>query len=104
MLKAAGVVSPWLFPKADGTQSVPNDIYRRWLTYRKQHGLTAVTIHEMRHTNISYLQDEVPEQALKHMVGHTKTMDTFGQYGHEIDGEAARTAQAVEDVFRDLIK
>lgn len=104
MLKAAGVVSPWLFPKADGTQSVPNDIYRRWLTYRKQHGLTAVTIHEMRHTNISYLQDEVPEQALKHMVGHTKTMDTFGQYGHEVDGEAARTAQEVEDVFRDLIK
>ena len=72
MLKAAGIVSPWLFPKADGTQSVPNDIYRRWLTYRKQYGITAVTIHEMRNTSVSYLQDEVPLNALKHMVGHTQ--------------------------------
>lgn len=104
MLRAAGIVSPWLFPKADGTQSVPNDIYRRWLTYRKQHGITSVTIHEMRHTSVSYLQDEVPLNALKHMVGHTKNMDTSRIYGHEIDGEAEQTARTVEAVFSKLIK
>lgn len=104
MLKAAGIVSPWLFPKADGTQSVPNDIYRRWLTYRKQYGITAVTIHEMRNTSVSYLQDEVPLNALKHMVGHTKNMDTSRIYGHEIDGEAEQTARTVEAVFSKLIK
>ena len=73
------------------------------VSFFKQHGLTAVTIHEMRHTIISYLQDEVPEQALKHMVGHTKTMDTFGQYGHEVDGEAEKTAQIIDGVFNELI-
>ena len=72
--------------------------------FRKQHGLTAVTIHEMRHTNISYLQDGVPLNALKHMVGHTQNMDTSRIYGHEIDGAAEQTARTVEAVFSKLIK
>ena len=41
--------------------------------------------------------------ALKRMVGHTKNMDTFGVYGHEVDGEAEKTAQIIDGVFNDLI-
>ena len=104
MLRAAGIISPWIFPGADGQQSDPNRIYKSWLVYRRQHGITSISIHEMRHTNISYLQDEVPLNALKHMVGHTKNMDTTKIYGHEIDGEAAQTARTVEAVFSKLIK
>ena len=104
LLRAAGIISPWIFPGADGQQSDPNRIYKSWLVYRRQHGITSISIHEMRHTSVSYLQDEVPLNALKHMVGHTKNMDTTKIYGHEIDGEAEQTARTVEAVFSKLIK
>jgi hypothetical protein len=49
------------------------------------------------------MQDAVPANALKRMVGHTKNMDTFGVYGHEVDGEAEKTAQIIDGVFNGLI-
>ena len=48
------------------------------------------------------MQDEMPENPLKRTVGHTKNMDTFGVYGHEVDGEAQRAAALVDGVFKDL--
>ena len=49
------------------------------------------------------MQDEMPENPLKRTVDHTKNMDTFGVYGHEVDGEAEKTAQIIDGVFNDLI-
>lgn len=46
----------------------------------------------------------MPPNALKHMVDHTKNMDTSRIYGHEIDGEAEQIARTVEAVFSKLIK
>lgn len=102
MLKAAGVISPWVFPDESGGVSEPNRVYRLWQTYREQHGIKS-SIHELRHTHISLMQHTVPEAMLKRMVGHTKTMDTLGVYGHEVDGEAARAARLVDGVFDGLI-
>ena len=102
MLRAAGIVSPWLFPGGDGSMTDPKLMYKRWKVYRRQHGIT-VSLHELRHTHISLMQDAVPANALKRMVGHTKNMDTFGVYGHEVDGEAEKTAQIIDGVFNGLI-
>ena len=52
---------------------------------------------------ILHTDNAVPANALKRMVGHTKNMDTFGVYGHEVDGEAEKTAQIIDGVFNDLI-
>lgn len=49
------------------------------------------------------MQDEMPENPLKRTVGHTKNMDTFGVYGHEVDGEAEKAAQIIDGVFNNLI-
>ncbi|MDY2951183.1 MAG: tyrosine-type recombinase/integrase, partial [Eubacteriales bacterium] len=102
MLRAAGIVSPWLFPGSDGSMSDPRLMYKRWEVYRRQHNIT-VSLHELRHTHISLMQDAVPANALKRMVGHTKNMDTFGVYGHEVDGDAEKAAQIIDGVFDNLI-
>lgn len=102
LLRAAGIVSPWLFPDGDGHMSSPNNVYNSWDTYRRQHGIEP-TLHELRHTYVSLMQDVIPETALKRMVGHTEKMDTFGTYGHEVDGVTEKAAQLAEGVLKDLI-
>lgn len=102
MLRQAGIVSQWLFPDGSGDMSDTNNFYKRWSVYARQHGITS-SLHELRHTHISLMQDTVPENALKRMVGHTKNMDTFRVYGHEVDGEAVKAAALVDKVFDGLI-
>lgn len=102
MLRQAGIVSRWIFPDGDGNMSDPNSVYKRWLAYARQHNIKS-SLHELRHTHISLMQDTVPENMLKRMVGHTKNMDTFGVYGHEVDGEAQKAAALVDGVFDALI-
>ena len=46
----------------------------------------------------------LPEGEVKGLVGHSKSMDTFGAYGHEIKGEGIATAQNVNEIFTDLLK
>ena len=46
----------------------------------------------------------LPEGEVKGLVGHSKSMDTFGAYGHEIKGEGTVTAQNVNEIFTDLLK
>lgn len=102
LLRQAGIVSRWVFPNGDGGMSDPNGVYKRWLTYARQHSIKS-SLHELRHTHISLMQDTVPENMLKRMVGHTRNMDTFGVYGHEVDGEAAKAAALVDGVFDGLV-
>ena len=97
MLKKAGLISPWVFPDEDGERSNPAVIYKRWLPYRKQHGIES-SLHELRHTMISLVSPEVPDALLKPAVGHSKTMDT-DRYRHVVDGNAERTADLIEQVF-----
>lgn len=103
MLKSKGIATKWVFPDTDGARCDPNSLYKHWLTYRKQHGITS-SLHELRHTFISIAKADVPEQLLKQMVGHTNSMDTFGVYGHEVDGEMQRTAKILDDVFSKLLE
>ena len=53
----------------------------------------------MRHTFVSIVKVDVPEQLLKSTIGHSKSMDTFGTYGHDVDGELKRTADILDSVF-----
>lgn len=99
MLKKLGIKSPWLFPDREGGHLDPRNLYHYWVrTYTKQHGISA-SLHELRHTFISIARIEMPEALLKDFVGHSVSMDTFGVYGHEIDGEKQRAADIIDTVF-----
>lgn len=101
-LQSQGIISPWIFPNLDGNVLNPNSLYRNWYRYRGQHGIKS-TIHELRHTMISISKADVPEQLLKQIVGHSDSMDTFGIYGHTVDGEIKRTANILDDVYNKIL-
>ena len=74
-LKAQGIVSPWLFPDEWGDRANPKSVSDRWRSYCNQHGFKT-TIHELRHTFISLSKNDLPEEMLKAVVGHSTSMDT----------------------------
>lgn len=100
LLKNEGIVSPWVFPSpVDAAQPDPNNMYKHWSAFCKDMGIDHVSFHEIRHTMISMFQADMPEEYLKRVVGHSESMDTFGQYGHEMDEDAERTADIMEKVL-----
>lgn len=103
MLLRRGILSPWIFPDRWGEQGDPNLIYKQWVRYRAEHDISPCTLHELRHTMISIAKADVPEELLKRAIGHSKSMDTFGVYGHEVEGEGKRVAGILDRVFSSLL-
>lgn len=102
MLRRKGLISPWVFCDQRGEQPYPNYIYDQWVTYRSHHNIKS-NLHELRHTFISINKSDLPLELMKSVVGHSQSMDTFGVYGHEIEGERHRAAQIIDDVFRNIL-
>ena len=102
MLATHGIKSPWVFPDEYGEMPSPNGVYKQWTAYARQHGMQ-LSLHEMRHTFISLAKADMPLELLKATVGHSDSMDTFGVYGHEIDGERERAAGIVDDIFGKIL-
>ena len=46
----------------------------------------------------------MPETMLKNIVGHAASMDTFGIYGHIVDGELQKTARIIDVNFKRLVE
>lgn len=103
MLKAAGMVSPFLFPAADGYAMTPDHLGKTWKAYRKQHGIKS-TLHELRHTLVSVSKSDMPEELLKLVIGHTAKTDTFGIYGHAVEGDLERAAEIFDEIFDRLLE
>lgn len=76
-------------------------LLRRWRRYCAHNGITPVTLYEMRHTFVSIAQ-QLPEGQLKALVGHSRNMDTYGVYGHHVDGQDADTAARLDEVFSNI--
>lgn len=103
MLKARGIISPWLFPGKDGTRLNNKRMYKSWVQYGKAHGIST-TVHELRHSAISVLKADLPLALMKKPIGHSASMDTLGTYGHEVDGDAQRAAEIMEQVYQRMIR
>ncbi len=103
LLNQHGIISPWLFPSADGSQGIPHTAYEMWIKYRDSHNITQCTLYELRHTMVSATKNEVPAHLLKMILGHTDTMDTFGIYGHEFDNDLQIMANATDDIFNKIL-
>lgn len=56
---------------------------RAWYRYCDYNNIPRITLYELRHTFVSIIQD-LPEGEIKRLVGHSKSMDTFGIYAHAL--------------------
>lgn len=76
---------------------------KRWYAYCDYNGIPHVTLYELRHTFVSVVQHRLPDYLLKPIIGHSKSMDTHGIYGHDFDGFEDETATTLDAVFRELL-
>lgn len=68
---------------------------RRWEKYQDGNGITPrITLYELRHTFVSVEAGELTDGQLKMLVGHSRNMDTFGVYRHELQGQREELAEA----------
>ena len=75
---------------------------RRLKKYCLANGITPVTPYQMRHTFVS-IAKTLPAGEIKSLVGHSQSMDTFGTYGHAVNGEAQQTASKLHTVFSEIL-
>lgn len=71
-------------------------LYNYWRLYQRCNGIEPpISLYELRHTFVSMIEDAVSPAQLRRMVGHSKSMDTFGWYSHAVEGRANAAALAV---------
>ena len=70
--------------------------------YCESNGIPHLTPYELRHTFVSVTK-ALPEGQIRPIVGHSKNMDTYGIYGHPVEGEAEQTASNINDIFEKII-
>lgn len=100
---SVGLRSQYIFPDLDGEPMTQSGYYKRWVRYREHAGLAKVHTYELRHTFVSLIK-QLPEAMVKDLVGHSVDMDTFGVYGHEVDGEMQLAASLVQEQLERYIK
>ena len=44
----------------------------------------------------------MPLALLQRLAGHTSNMDTYGVYGHDVDGELLKAQKIVNNVLRNI--
>lgn len=83
---------------------VSQSTYRhRWGRFCAANDIPYVTPYELRHTFVSICRS-LTEGELKSIVGHSKNMDTFGVYGHEVQGEKEYIANKIQRIINDLLE
>ena len=94
----------YVFGDDKGNNVINHTLYRRWKQYIKFAGITSdATLYELRHTFISVVKI-LPVGLVKPIVGHSVNMDTYGTYGHEINGELKQTGELIEIEFDKILK
>lgn len=75
-------------------------LYNYWRFYQHCNGIDPpISLYELRHTFVSMIEDAVSPAQLRRMVGHSKSMDTYGWYSHAVAGRADAAALAVYDTL-----
>lgn len=102
LLDDTDIHSEYAFCKQDGEPLSSGYYYKRWKAYRDFHDMPPVTPYELRHTFVSAVKS-LPEGYLKNLVGHSKNMDTYGTYSHEMNGDMKETAALVQGIFEHIL-
>ena len=90
--------TPWIFCDKYGNAGKQSTMRNQWQELKDERGLSG-TIYGLRHTFISITKSVLPEATIKDIVGHSVSMDTFGTYGHIVDGESKHAAQVIDLTF-----
>lgn len=90
----------WIFCSPDGSQGKQSRMRKHWEKLKEERDLPG-TVYSLRHTFITIMKNVLPEQAIKDIVGHSVSMDTFGTYGHILDGEDRETAKIIDLTFKE---
>ncbi|PWL41354.1 MAG: hypothetical protein DBY45_10085 [Clostridiales bacterium] len=93
-----------LYVDEDSVFGITNmrNYHKRWKKYCNVNGITPLSLYELRHTFVS-VTSSLPEKYIKTLVGHSKNMDTYGVYGHEVEGEQNLIASKIGEVFNDIL-
>jgi integrase len=102
MTKKLNIESEYLFPNHDGDYIKNSNYIYRWKKYCEYNDIPYVTPYELRHTFVSIAKN-LSEGQVKQLVGHSQNMDTFGTYGHEINGELQQTAAELNIIFSKIL-
>lgn len=89
---------PWVFPNLVGQMPCQSVAFKGWQRFRTANNIT-VPPYSLRHTFISMVKNDMPAEMVKAIVGHSAAMDTFGVYGHQVDGELQRSAKILDITF-----
>lgn len=89
----------WIFCDLNGNPGNQSTMRNQWNELKKERNLPG-TVYSLRHTFISLMKNVMPEQMIKDIVGHSVSMDTFGTYGHIIDGDSDKAAKIIDLKFK----
>lgn len=105
LMKSKNMISLWVFPDETGKPCDPNLVYQAWKRYLRSNNLDEkITFHNLRRTMISmHKTDDMPLELLKQVVGHSVSMDTYGVYGEEVDGEIEAAAKFMDEAMKHVI-
>ena len=94
--------SEWIFCDKVGGAGKQNTMYHQLTVLGKERGFKN-SLYEMRHTFASLLKDSaLSEFMMKQIFGHSSFTDTFGIYGHLINGDMQKAAEIIELKFKDI--
>ena len=101
--KKEGIISPFVFPGRDGNAMSEVALRISWYGLRDSLGMSKASLYGLRHTFVS-LHKSMPAGMVKTIVGHSDSMDTFGVYGHEVDGDRIIARDFIQDTFKSILK
>lgn len=101
--KKIGLVTPWIFANPYTGNPDYDGLHRQWEIFCRSNGISNVTLHELRHTNISLAMGSISADVLKPIVGHTASMDTFGVYGHETEENLKLYGSVMQNIFEGIL-
>lgn len=102
LLKNNDLKSEYIFCNRECENIKTRDYNKRLQIYCEYNNITVVTPYELRHTFVSAIKT-IPEGYLKQIVGHSKDMDTYGTYSHDVDGDDKAAAQLIQNIFCKII-
>ena len=97
-LTGKGIESDWVFPGPKGGAPSHSSVSSNWKMYCKERGLNC-KMHELRHTFVSLVKNDMPLALLKSQVGHSTAMDTLGVYGHTSRNDMAEIARIIDGAY-----
>lgn len=77
-----------------------HSLYNYWRFYQRCNGIVPpISLYELRHTFVSIIEDAISPAEMRRIVGHSKSMDTYGSYSHAVAGRADKAALAVSETL-----